>query len=305
MGNPFKRLVVRGAKLVGILVLVLAMAGLVYQQVGLRRDAGLAPPASEMVVVNGRHVHVVCMGEGAQTFVLDAGLGAWSIRTPFIYVGHSLGAIFAQIYYAMNPGDIAGLVLLDPGSPQALLAGFPGGREAAVAASDCPPLCQAARISTLLGLSRLAVSAGGTVSFPDPWVRTQYRAAFAQPHTAMTLAAELAAAPKTAYQNQDIASFHDTPILILRSAERVRPDKDETAAEFAKSRDDYRAYLVALAAKSTRSGRPLQVPQSTHATMLIGEMSAKVIADHILEFAGGLDIRFAVLPSPHPPAPVR
>jgi pimeloyl-ACP methyl ester carboxylesterase len=64
----------------GIGLLTLLIAGAIYQQIGLAMDAKLAPPANEIVKVDGRAAHVLCMGQGPRTFVLDAGAGAWSFE---------------------------------------------------------------------------------------------------------------------------------------------------------------------------------------------------------------------------------
>ena len=142
------RLIGRIVKWGALLFLGVLAVGVIYGQVGRIADNRLAPPASEMFTVRGHHVHVVRTGAGPRTFVLDAGLGGWSlfwgpiqpllsrygqvysfdrpgtgwsdptaaghdgiaaaeeldaivqaahIPTPFAYVGHSLGATFAQI----------------------------------------------------------------------------------------------------------------------------------------------------------------------------------------------------------------
>ena len=169
------RLTVRILKWLGLGLLALLAAGAIYQQIGLLLDAREAPPSREMIRVGDRSVHLDCTGAGPRTFVLDAGLGAWSfewfrlqpllakmgrvcafdraglgwsdgsgaghdgaaaadelsalvvaakIPRPFFYVGHSLGANFAEIYYARHPADIAGLVLFEPGDPKDLLGGI-------------------------------------------------------------------------------------------------------------------------------------------------------------------------------------
>ena len=45
---------------------------------------------------------------------LDLALQAASIRGPFIVVGHSAGGLYGRIFAARRPGEISGLVLLDP-----------------------------------------------------------------------------------------------------------------------------------------------------------------------------------------------
>jgi pimeloyl-ACP methyl ester carboxylesterase len=57
-------------------LLAVAALGAIYQQIGGALDARLAPPAREMVAVNGHAVHLRCTGSGTKTYLLDAGAGA-------------------------------------------------------------------------------------------------------------------------------------------------------------------------------------------------------------------------------------
>jgi pimeloyl-ACP methyl ester carboxylesterase len=167
------------------------IAGHLFPLLNWTEVGGKSPPRSEMATVGRRKVHVACIGTGREAFVLDSGLGGWSvfwwrlpllaqagracildrqgdgwsdparnsydglaaadelaalvaagrIQTPFIYVGHSLGANFAQSYYAKYPKSIAALVLLEPGNPKDLLEDFHGSRAEAMAAFACDWKC--------------------------------------------------------------------------------------------------------------------------------------------------------------------
>jgi len=321
---------------IGSGVAALAVAGALYQQIGTALDARLAPPASEMVAVNGRAVHLVCRGGGARTFVLDAGLGAgtfewwrlqpllaeqgrvcafdraglgWSaparavhdgataadqlsalvrqakIPTPFVYVGHSLGANFATIYFARHPGDVSALVLLEPGLPKDLLEDFHGTRSEAMAASDCEALCYAAGAAGYLGIPRLAsvLLAPGSKNLAGR-ARDDYRVGLARPSTLMTSVASLNALPRTAYQDLDVAGFGDTPVLVVASSRPRDPEGKESLRDVETWRQGQLAYFASLAAKSTRGRGPLVVPDSTHASMVMGEAQSRFLARAIADF---------------------
>lgn len=45
---------------------------------------------------------------------LDQGLRAARIAGPFILVGHSAGALYVQIFAALRPADVVGMILVDP-----------------------------------------------------------------------------------------------------------------------------------------------------------------------------------------------
>jgi len=51
-------------KWAGLVLLVLVVAGAIYQQIGLLLDDRLAPPSNDMIAVDGRAVHLVCEGAG-------------------------------------------------------------------------------------------------------------------------------------------------------------------------------------------------------------------------------------------------
>lgn len=308
----------------------LAAAGAAYQQIGAVRDAGLAPPASEMVTVAGRSVHLECSGRGTRTYVLDAGLGAgtfewwrmqpllartgrvcafdraglgWSapsasvrdgasaaeelaalvrtakVPTPFVYVGHSLGANYAMIYAARHPGDVSALVLVEPGMPKDLLEDFPGSRAEAMAATDCGAGCYAAGAAAYLGVARLAarILTPGAKNLAGR-ARDEYRAGLARPSTVMTMVQELSAVPRTAYEDLDVRSFGATPVLVFASSKPRDPEGKETVGDVAKWRVEQLAWLASLAAKSSRGEGPVVVPDSSHASMVMGEQQAEFMA---------------------------
>jgi len=79
MGNPISapaqalpRRLMRGFVIV---VLVLAVAGFLYENIFEARDRRFNRMPGELVNVNGRKMHIDCTGEGSPTVILDAGLG--------------------------------------------------------------------------------------------------------------------------------------------------------------------------------------------------------------------------------------
>jgi pimeloyl-ACP methyl ester carboxylesterase len=63
----------------GTVLLVLALAGIVYQSVGLARDARRFPPPGELVDVGGHRLHVVRSGHGTPTVVFESAFAASSL----------------------------------------------------------------------------------------------------------------------------------------------------------------------------------------------------------------------------------
>ena len=66
------RRIVRGVLLV---VLVLAAAGMIYENIFEARDRRFNPMPGKLVDVGGYKMHIDCAGEGSPTVVLDSGLG--------------------------------------------------------------------------------------------------------------------------------------------------------------------------------------------------------------------------------------
>lgn len=65
--------------LLGVAVVALAVAGIVYQSSGLARDARRFPPPGTFVDVGGYRLHVVCRGDGAPAVVLESAIAASSL----------------------------------------------------------------------------------------------------------------------------------------------------------------------------------------------------------------------------------
>jgi pimeloyl-ACP methyl ester carboxylesterase len=319
--------------------LVLLVVGAVYQQVGAALDAKLAPPAGDMVSVNGHAVHFDCMGDGPRTYLLDAGAGAgafewwrlqpllaksgracafdrpglgWSessggthdaaasaqelaglvraskIPVPFIYVGHSLGANIGIVYRNLYPHDVAALVLIEPGNPKDLLEDFHGTRDQAMRQRpDCGLICYAAGAAAYLGVARLgvliAVRGGKNLSGP---VLIEYRAIMARPsHVMATVSSFVYALPKTAYEDMEVRTFGDTPVIVFASSERFNGDGFDSWADYDKWRIEQRAYLASLADMSAHGTGPIAIPDSNHSSMVMGERQSVVLAQEILGFA--------------------
>src|SRR5215210_1001681 len=78
-----RRLIRRiGKALLGLVVtlLVLAVAGAIYQAIATERAERAYPPPGEMADVRGYSLHINCAGQGSPTVVLDAGSGGFSAQ---------------------------------------------------------------------------------------------------------------------------------------------------------------------------------------------------------------------------------
>ena len=78
------RIVVKVFKWLGCAVAGAGAVGLLYQLIGNAFDGKYAPPASEMIMVDGRTVHFVCTGQGTRLYLLDAGAGVGAIEWDYL-----------------------------------------------------------------------------------------------------------------------------------------------------------------------------------------------------------------------------
>jgi pimeloyl-ACP methyl ester carboxylesterase len=61
------------------IVLLIALAGVVYQRIGLARDIRRFPPPGQFVDAAGQRLHVVCRGSGTPTVLFEAAIAASSL----------------------------------------------------------------------------------------------------------------------------------------------------------------------------------------------------------------------------------
>jgi pimeloyl-ACP methyl ester carboxylesterase len=62
-----------------LVLIVLGAGGAIYQAVATARDARNFPPPGEMVDVDGRQMHIYCVGEGSPIVILEQGGGGNSL----------------------------------------------------------------------------------------------------------------------------------------------------------------------------------------------------------------------------------
>jgi pimeloyl-ACP methyl ester carboxylesterase len=66
------RIIARGLFLI---VILLALAGFLYENISEARDRRFNPMPGQLVDVGGYKMHIDCMGRGTPTVILDSGLG--------------------------------------------------------------------------------------------------------------------------------------------------------------------------------------------------------------------------------------
>jgi pimeloyl-ACP methyl ester carboxylesterase len=62
-----------------VLLVILILAGSIYESVAEAADIQAYPPLGQMVDVGGYRLHINCTGTGSPTVIIEAGLGGWSL----------------------------------------------------------------------------------------------------------------------------------------------------------------------------------------------------------------------------------
>ena len=73
MPIPRNRRLISATKTLGIFLVAATVAGIVYEQIGERRDHKRYPQVGRSVDIGGRRLNIYCSGEGTPTVVLDSG----------------------------------------------------------------------------------------------------------------------------------------------------------------------------------------------------------------------------------------
>jgi pimeloyl-ACP methyl ester carboxylesterase len=68
----------RGLKWLGIVLVALVLLGVAYQTIATEVDKRTYSPPGQLYTVNSHQLHLVCMGEGSPTVILEAGGGHFS-----------------------------------------------------------------------------------------------------------------------------------------------------------------------------------------------------------------------------------
>jgi len=69
--SKFKRVISRILKGIGVTLLIAIVAGVIYEEVGRRRDLKRLPQIGQSVDIGGRNMNIYCSGEGNPAVILD------------------------------------------------------------------------------------------------------------------------------------------------------------------------------------------------------------------------------------------
>lgn len=208
---------------------------------------------------------------------LDALLDALGIDRPCVFVGHSLGALYALHYAATHPQRAAGLVLVDPTPLDARLLDRANRRLLPVLI----PLLQGLRGLARSGLlRRFHPFAPLLAGLPDA-ARREAQAAIADPRHLAGFIRELRAIPAIQAELAALPFPAQLPLRVISAGQRGRRHRP---ADDAHPSLRHHRETAARAA----DGRHLVIEAATHGTILTGREAATALAGQILAFVDTL-----------------
>jgi pimeloyl-ACP methyl ester carboxylesterase len=196
------------------LVLVLLLAGVVFQFVMTRIDARRYPAPGEMVEVGGYSLHLYCTGEpGAPTVVMDSGLGGTNM----------------QVYASQYPNQVAGMVLVDSALED---------EEAVTFTKSLQPSPLLLKFLATIGATRLPYTLGAeTPGLTSPELEDEQAAISSHRKHIFAVADETSSLEESFAENRaHPMSLGDKPLMVL-TAESVQTEGTGLSPEQANQLD--------------------------------------------------------------------
>ena len=208
---------------------------------------------------------------------LRAVLEGAGIERPFVYVGHSFGGNLGLIYSHRYPGDVAGLVLVDPGNQK--LDEYDDDYH-----GPCGPECTLASVLAHLGVARLVWSEAEFLDderLPRRAV-AEFRARYSDPGVVRYLVAAAQYVPRIMRQTAAVTSLGDLPLTVVHSSSfgellNELADDEDIPLDREQIMETWRQ-TVAL---STRGRGPFEIAGANHISIIAYQSHARELASYI------------------------
>jgi len=253
-------------------LLVLLLAGWIYETGAEAADAQAYPPPGQMIDVGGHRLHINCTGEGSPTVVIEAGLGDWS--TGWGYVQPEVAKTTRVCTY-----DRAGWGWSEPGpkprdatqiakelhtmlqkanipGPYVMVAHSLGGLPMRVFTHDYPGdvaglvlvesmfpgqtgyatpsiVISSFPLLARFGLVRLLVKPLGLINYVPP-SEEAYLSRFVRPQSVQALVDEIQEIPDSMGQAGAVSTFGNLPLIVLTAKLNQNPGWQAGQAELPK-----------------------------------------------------------------------
>lgn len=212
------------------------------------------------------------------------------IQSPFIYVGHSLGANMGQIYYRQYPSELSALVLLEPADPAIFLREVGEDKGKIITRGqpikDCALRCMMMNFVSGIGVTRVAFNQIEVLN--DPFFHSQalaeYKARMNRSESLTFLAQRGRYINEIMFQTADNKDFANLPIAMFHSENSGELlGASSNPAELIKGRQEsLNAYKKTLML-SSRSLGLTQINNANHLSMVTYEEPAKQVSQRIIE----------------------
>lgn len=248
-------------------LLLLLLAGFIYESLTEASDARAYPAPGQMVDVGGHRLHLNCTGSGSPTVVIEAGLGDWS--TSWGFVQPEVAKLTRVCSY-----DRAGMGWSEPGplprdarqaakelhtllhnanvpAPYIMVGHSFGGLPVRVFTHDYPSevagvvlvesmepaqktyatgagMFSFFSVLARFGIARLIVRPLGLIELDTPNLDA-YFSRSVRPQSLQTFADEIQSIPASLAQAGAVTSFGDLPLIVLSRG--LDPDPDWQAAQ--------------------------------------------------------------------------
>ena len=181
---------------------------------------------------------------------------------PYVLVGHSYGGLYARMYAARYPNEVAGVVLVDSSHPEQ----FTRSPEGRAMYEQIRRLGAVIPFLTRLGVTRLFNVYPAHPDLP-PQQRAQIEAFNSSTRQVATTAAEFRATPETTAQVRSTGTLGDKPLAVISAGEQ--------SSSWLELQDE----LAALSSDSIHR----VVEGATHESLLYESRDAQVTGAAILE----------------------
>lgn len=210
---------------------------------------------------------------------------------PFVYIGHSLGAMFGRMYAHRYPDQIKALIMVEPADPDIFLGDIEAARGKPVVENapikTCGFYCPLASAVSHVGLTRLLMFSNETLNDPlyHPLSLLEYKTLT---NTSKSLSFFLQRGrymPDIMFQTKAADTLFDIPMVIYygqHSGELLGnyASEEELKAGQKAMIDAWQQHL-----QLTEGATEIQeIPDANHLTIVAWETPAKTMAGHIKAF---------------------
>jgi pimeloyl-ACP methyl ester carboxylesterase len=253
-------------------LLILLLAGWIYESSAEAADEQAYPPPGQLVDVGGHHLHINCTGNGSPTVVIEAGLGDWSTGWGYVQpevakttrvctydragwgwsepgpMPRDAGQIAKELHTLLQNANIPGPYImvghsLGGLSVRVFTHNYPSEVAGVVLIDSMFPgqstiatpsiVISSFPLLARFGIARLLVKPLGLINYVPPSEKA-YLTRYVRPQSAQVLVDEIQEIPVSMTQAGAVNTFGDLPLIVLTAGLDQQPGWQTGQAELAK-----------------------------------------------------------------------